>query len=302
MSLQDISYADHRPQPGIAYIYALCDPITDEIRYIGKTCDIAARYAHHVGDHLKQKTHKTNWIQSLLSIGISPKIFVLEAVCESEWPAAERQWIAYARSHDCRLTNMQDGGEGSEKGRPLSAEHRANIGRANKGKVRSQELRDQWSAVRKGRPGHPCSDESRRKISAAKSGYKYSDEAKANMGKSRAGIPLTDEHRMKIAAALDGRKFSEAHRKSIGDGVRGRKLSEETKRKISESRLLPKSSKHVGVHLNAITKKWVARIQRNGKRVTVGSFSSEDAAAQAIAEFMDGQGGRHGVGADIIVA
>lgn len=42
----------------ISYIYALVCPITDEIRYIGKTNSIKNRFNAHLND--KSKSHKAS--------------------------------------------------------------------------------------------------------------------------------------------------------------------------------------------------------------------------------------------------
>jgi hypothetical protein len=88
---------------------------------------------------------------------------------------------------------------------PLSAEHRAKISAAQKGKKRG--------------PMSISPDvelERRRKISAAL------------MGKS-----LSAEHRAKLSDAKKGRKLSEDHRQKLLMSLLGRKVSEETRAKVS---------------------------------------------------------------------
>jgi hypothetical protein len=63
---------------GKAYIYALIDPETDEIRYIGRTVNAHTRYL----DHLNTKTPgaKKIWIDSLLNKGLKPLVKIIEVL------------------------------------------------------------------------------------------------------------------------------------------------------------------------------------------------------------------------------
>lgn len=45
------------------YIYGLTDPITEEIRYIGKSIRPTERLSNHCNE--KSNCHRSNWIQSL---------------------------------------------------------------------------------------------------------------------------------------------------------------------------------------------------------------------------------------------
>ena len=67
----------------MAYIYALVDPITFEIRYIGKTNNQYQRYHQHLSEN--NKTYKCHWVQSLLARGLLPILQILEEVDDSCW-------------------------------------------------------------------------------------------------------------------------------------------------------------------------------------------------------------------------
>ena len=58
------------------YIYSLAHPITEEIRYVGKTNNLIQRLQVHLRD--KAKTHKNNWIKSLLLNKMIPLIDVID--------------------------------------------------------------------------------------------------------------------------------------------------------------------------------------------------------------------------------
>lgn len=94
------------------YIYALCDPRDDRVRYIGKTDNPDRRYKAHLIE--KSRTYRTNWIKSLAALGLKPKLKIIEIVSfqsTTEWEARERYWIAYYRNIYSDLTNGSDGGD-----------------------------------------------------------------------------------------------------------------------------------------------------------------------------------------------
>ena len=91
-------------------IYCLKDPITNEIRYIGKTVNLKERLANHIYKSKSSKTHCASWIKSLISKGFKPIIQEIEE-CEN-WQEREIYWIEYYKSQGASLTNHTIGGEG----------------------------------------------------------------------------------------------------------------------------------------------------------------------------------------------
>lgn len=113
-------------------IYALVDPRTGEIRYIGKSSSGVRRPRLHTApSHLKEeRTHKANWVRLLLSLGLKPGIQILEEFSsETDLNDAECFWIAQGRGLGWRLTNATKGGEGAT-GCVISEETRARMCRA----------------------------------------------------------------------------------------------------------------------------------------------------------------------------
>lgn len=98
------------------YIYALANPDTGEIRYVGKTIkSISKRKAQHIySSRHGEAGHKAKWIRALLADGKLPEVVLLEEVSDSEWEEKERHWIRHYNESG-RLTNHQLGGGG---GRP----------------------------------------------------------------------------------------------------------------------------------------------------------------------------------------
>ncbi|MFN7301685.1 MAG: NUMOD1 domain-containing DNA-binding protein [Bacteroidota bacterium] len=90
------------------YIYALIDPLTNNIRYIGKTVNLASRYSFHVND--KSNTYKVNWIKSLQTQNLKPIMVVIDK-CKYSWQDREKFWIAHFKKM-YKLTNLTAGGDG----------------------------------------------------------------------------------------------------------------------------------------------------------------------------------------------
>lgn len=97
------------------YIYALSDPRSGSIRYIGKTKNIRTRLAAHVS---KAKAHHVDhhcarWIRGLLAENVTPRLSVLsELPPGADWQSAEAEAIATYRAMGHDLTNLTGGGDG----------------------------------------------------------------------------------------------------------------------------------------------------------------------------------------------
>ena len=97
----------------MAYIYALVDPITGEIRYVGKSTDPTKRLSFHLSKRsLKTNSPKNLWIRKLLDKGLRPLLVILQKCDPNKWAEAERGWIVMFRMVGAELTNTSDGGEG----------------------------------------------------------------------------------------------------------------------------------------------------------------------------------------------
>lgn len=85
------------------HIYALVDPTTDEIRYIGQTSDLQLRYKQHLTDN--SGSAKWLWIANLRDVGHKPQLRVLETVEEVEAETCESKWITFYRNTGASLLN-----------------------------------------------------------------------------------------------------------------------------------------------------------------------------------------------------
>lgn len=100
-------------------IYTLKDPITNEIRYVGKTKKklVDRWYAHCSNYKLeREKSYKNSWILSLKRQGFRPIIELLDEVPQQDWQYWETYWISQIQSWGFTLTNMTKGGEGCNGG------------------------------------------------------------------------------------------------------------------------------------------------------------------------------------------
>lgn len=130
-------------------IYALLDPESREIRYIGKTNTPSKRFSWHLGDAKNNYTHKQKWIQSLLKVDKVPEMAVLEVCPVEVWQERERFWIALLAPHG-RLVNATLGGEGFD-GYQFTDETRERMRAAKVGKARPAEVREKMSASHTGK-------------------------------------------------------------------------------------------------------------------------------------------------------
>jgi NUMOD3 motif len=173
--------AARRENAHCTYLYGLRDPRDGErwVRYIGKSDDPLRRYRRHLYGSRNgwDQTHKARWIRVLLRERVFPELIIFAAVRRDMWQEHERFWVTALRPS---LTNSTGGGDGLNepsaialanlsrahlgqkawnkglklgpnpahaaklRGRKLTAEHRAAISAASRGREQSPE----WVAKR----------------------------------------------------------------------------------------------------------------------------------------------------------
>lgn len=252
-SLEHIEDFDSVEQVESVFIYALCDPESMTVRYIGKAKNLEHRLKAHMND--KDDTRKARWIRSLRERNLAPVVIVLEIIDEQKWQEAERRWIALYRNTGLDLTNHTDGGEGltnasEETRQKLSAignamwndpeqreklltavkspERRAKISAALTGKQKSP---DHVAKLPQNQPGWHHSEATRQKLAEVNRGRKHKPETinklvEINKGnqygkgnKSRLGQKIGDEERRKRSLATRGKPKSPEHREKIRLGA-----------------------------------------------------------------------------------
>ncbi len=87
-------------------IYILIDPITNEIRYIGRTkLSLKERLEDHIKQSFRRNTHKCAWIRQIVKKGKQPIIEQIDEVLEKEKDFWEYHYISLYRSWGFSLTN-----------------------------------------------------------------------------------------------------------------------------------------------------------------------------------------------------
>lgn len=102
-----------------AKIYALTCPITETVRYVGKTSmSVDRRLINHVGSSRRHpKTPKELWIADLLKRGSAPGIQILDEVSVEAASDAERRWAASFATSVTLLNHPRIGAGGPGVGR-----------------------------------------------------------------------------------------------------------------------------------------------------------------------------------------
>lgn len=142
-------------------IYALIDPRTGLVRYVGKSknVDLRVRYGH-LGAELKNaRLHKTNWLRQLAELQLQPIVQILEVTDESSWQERERYWIAHYRSIGASLTNMTEGGDGGCIGHSEST--RLKMSQSRLGKLRDPQTVQKMREANKGKAPSPSCEKAR---------------------------------------------------------------------------------------------------------------------------------------------
>lgn len=194
-------------------IYSLKDPLTSEVRYVGKADNLKKRVQnHYCPSNLSEKKHCSRWLAKLVRSGMKPEVIVLENLQdEDDWEEAERWWIAKYRGEGASLTNITDGGEGGATygrlGKKNSEEHKRKISEARKGvpqspetyaKLYSPEVKKRRSEATK------AHWKKERAEGRKKKGQVHTAETKANLSAKHKGKVLTPEHKRKLCLAKFG--------------------------------------------------------------------------------------------------
>lgn len=143
------------------FIYALCEPGTRTVKYIGKSKHPKQRFTEHLRESATFDSYLGHWLLSLSRRGEVPNMVILSEVPMELGDAEEIRYIAAARnSLGMRLVNATDGGDGlnnpsretrEKLRRAITPERAEFIGALNRGKRLSQQERKNISIKNTGR-------------------------------------------------------------------------------------------------------------------------------------------------------
>lgn len=245
-------------------IYQILNLVNNK-RYIGSAINIERRFKEHLKGLRGNIHYNTHLQRAWNKYGeTSFKLEVLVYCKKEELLDREQKKIDHYKTSKGNIYNICPIA-GNSLGRHCSDITKERISKANKGKIRSEEIRSKLSGIFTGHRGWNkgmiVSLETRSKLSIAGKGKIVSSETKEKLSKANKGkyTPLSLESRKKISESNKGRvawnkgipawnkgkklpKLSEDHKRKISEGNKGKKLSEEVKRKIRESNVGQKRS------------------------------------------------------------
>jgi hypothetical protein len=93
-------------------IYALSDPVTGRVMYVGQSIDIEFRFRQHCKQTgFAGNLKKSEWVAGLFRQGLKPKSEVLEECASTtELDLAEKKWIRHFKARGEAELNMSGGG------------------------------------------------------------------------------------------------------------------------------------------------------------------------------------------------
>ena len=218
-------------------IYSLTDPITGDIRYVGRTTqNIHRRLRQHLAAARQAKLHRhvLSWLQCLMSEGLEPSIAVFESG-NGDWDEAERFWIKKLRDEGANLTNHTDGGEG-DYGFVRSVETRKKLSVACRGWKHSAEAKVKISEAARGNRwnlGRRLSSETKKKVSEGNKGRVRSPEECLKISMAKLGHVVSPDTRDKIRMALLGKPRSISSIMKTSASNTGRKRTQEQRLRMS---------------------------------------------------------------------
>lgn len=192
-----------------AYIYALTEPETGYVRYVGKADNPQERYRKHMlPSALAIRCRRTSWLRGLLNKNQRPGMVILEAVSQDRWKERECYWMAFYRALGCNLVNTAQGGSGGVLPEWVTPEAKAKMSAAQMGKKRDPDAIRRMAEKRVGVPRAP---ETIAKMSAAHKGKKPSVQCEEARLKAITGSTHSDETKAKMSQAHKGNQRAKKH-------------------------------------------------------------------------------------------
>lgn len=169
---------------------------------MGKADNTTKRFYEHLKCY--DKTRRTSWIKSLLKLGKTPVLEIIDEVPIEHWQQWEVAWIEYFSESGCPLTNGTLGGDGGTQTldtRKKMSEALSGAKNPMFGKQHREETKLLWSVNRRGKKRSP---EAIKKSAASRIGIKLSDDHRKNISKAKSGKqlnPFTSQHLCNMSKA-----------------------------------------------------------------------------------------------------
>lgn len=214
------------------FIYVLCEPDTEEIRYVGKSDDPIKRFWQHLSDYTK--SYRASWIKSLKAKNKQPKLKIIDEVPIEYWQQWEVAYIQFFTESGCMLVNGTLGGDGTI----ATPEVRQKISKALTGKKRSDETKAKCAEGSRGnrnKRGKKVSPEGCKRISQGHLGILRTPEAIEKSAAFHRGRKRSAETCLKLSKANSGENHPNFGCRGVDNPLFGIPRSEEVRRKISES-------------------------------------------------------------------
>ncbi len=245
-------------------IYAIRN-ITNGKCYVGQSVNIKERHRHHFR-MLNSGTHHSKHLQRTFNkSGVDALELVVLELCEvCKLTEREQFWMdtfkptgiynsapaagsplgmKHSKESREKMSLAKSGSSNPNFGKARSEDTKTRIGLKHKGKVVSEEARRKISIAKTGMTGKPASDETKKKMSEARMGYKPSAEAIEKMAKAKLGRKASEETKQKMResqAKIKDLKSAKAKAQwanpiaiaNISEKRKGRVTSEETKEKL----------------------------------------------------------------------
>lgn len=193
------------------HIYALSDPETGEVFYVGKThISLADRLSCFIRDTARKDKQK--WVEDLAKRGLKPAIESIETFDAKvdDWEERERFWIAYFRFLGFRLCNLSRGGKSGTLGVKHAEEWKANA----RQRKHTEEFKEHLRKLNTGKKMSPAAiDKLRTRTFTPIHRQRLSESQRGN--KKGIGHVVTEAHKEILRARFAGKPLSEEHREKL---------------------------------------------------------------------------------------
>lgn len=242
----------------LAGIYTIRNTVNGKL-YVGSTAWFRRRFKDHRKDFRQKKHHCIPLMRAWKKYGASAFVFeILEIVQDPTQEKLLGREQAYLDHYQpkwlyniCRIATSQLGMRRSEETKermrraarnrkrpaPFTEEHRQNLSKANKGKVRSAETCERMRQANLGKTLSPEHCQNMRAARLGKTFWRHTAESKRKLSIAKRGQHPTAESRAKMRAAKLGTKRSAESLRKQSLSLMGHKVSEETRLKLKAAAL-----------------------------------------------------------------